>query len=404
MTSAKNLEEVRELNLSTVLELIHRLNVCSRAELAERTGLRQSTITNIVNVLIEAGLVAETGSIGGKKGRRSIGVTLSKDRYQVIGIRLARNNYSVERFYIDGSYDAVIRKDFESNESMKNILESIRTDTQELLATAKLKVVAIGVSVPGPFNLNDAKFINVTYMNGMEEINLQNYFKENFDEPVYIEHDANAGVLAEKWFGKNDMEKDTYIYIAAGFGVGAGIMINGQVFHGSKGIAGEIGHMSINFQGPRCTCGNAGCLEMYASAHAVSEFVKKEKKRSNQKSGILSDSYEDILEAYFKGDLLAENAIMTSADYLGIGIANIINLYNPNGIIIGDSLSRAGAAFLDRVKKKVSHLVPTDIFEMTHFYLSSFEQDAALVGAGALAIEKSFQFPKQLIDSVSKNF
>lgn len=401
MTGAKNLEEVRELNLSTVLELIHRLNVCSRAELAERTGLRQSTITNIVNVLIEAGLVVETGSIGGKKGRRSIGVALSKDKYQVIGIRLARNNYSVERFYIDGTYDAVIRKNFKSNVSMLNILENIRTDTRELLSTAGLKVVAIGVSVPGPFNLNDAKFINVTYMNGMKDINLQNFFRDNFDEPVYIEHDANAGVLAEKWFGKNDLEKDTYVYIAAGFGVGAGIMIDGQVFHGSKGIAGEIGHMSINFEGPQCTCGNAGCLEMYASTHAVSEYVKKEIK--NRKSSILSDSYEDILKAYFNGDLLASEAIMSSADYLGIGIANIMNLYNPNGIIIGDELSKAGPAFLERVKKKVSQLVPADIFEMTHFYLSSFEQDAALVGAGALAIEKSFQLPKQLIDGVGRN-
>lgn len=94
---------------------------------------------------------------------------------------------------------------------------------------------------------------------------------------------------------------------------------------------------------------------------------------------------------------------MSSADYLGVGIANIMNLYNPNGIIIGDSLSKAGSPFLDRVAEKVSHLIAADIFRTTHFYLSSFEQDAALVGAGALAIEKSFQSPSKLIDSISIN-
>lgn len=393
----KNLENLREQNLSTAIRLIHHLKVCSRAELVARTGLQQSTITNIVNALIDCGLVTETGIIEGKKGRRSIGVTLSKDKYQVIGVRLSRNSYSISKFYIDGTSDASINRTFDPSAPKQKVFDKIIADINELIASSGLAVAAIGVAVPGPFKVYESRFLKISYMSGMEDINLRQLFEDNFTVPVFVEHDANAGIMAEKWFGKSDLEHGTYVYIAAGHGIGAGIIIDGKIFHGNIGVAGEIGHMSINFNGPACACGNVGCLEMYSSAHAVSEFVKKEVESLGRRTLSASYSYEDILEAYKLNDPVAVDAINNSADYLSIGIANIMNIYNPSGIIIGDKLSNAGPGFLERVKEKVRLRISPDIFETTDISLSSFSQDAALVGAGALAIDKSIQFPRQLI-------
>lgn len=397
MNNAKNLEEVRELNLSTVLRLIHRKKICSRAELAKMTGLQQSTITNIINQLIESGLVAETGIIEGKKGRRSIGVTLNNNKYQVVGARLSRDTYSVERFNINGEHDAVIRRSFETGCDIMPVLDNIRRDIQACIDSARLPIVAIGLSVPGPFKVYEAKFMNITYMSGMKDVNLKEYFAEYFDIPTYIEHDANAGILAEKWFGLHSIEKGTYIYIAAGYGIGAGVMLDGRVFHGSIGIAGEIGHMSINCNGPRCVCGNVGCLEIYASSHAVSQTVKELVEEQGRKTTAKSYAIGDILEAYDGGDEVVHEAVQSAADYLAKGLVNIMNAFNPNGIIIGDVMSKFGETYFERVKEKASEYISRDVFDTTKLYLSSFSQDAALVGAGALAIDNAMQHPTRLI-------
>lgn len=398
----KNLENLREQNLSTVIRLISHFKVCSRAELVARTGLQQSTITNIVNALIECGLVMETGIIEGKKGRRSIGVTLNKDKYQVIGVRLSRNSYSVSRFFIDGSSDASINRPFDPREPKLTVFNHIKADIHDMISSSRLTVAAIGVAVPGPFKVYESRFLKVSYMSGMENIDLRQLLEDNFTVPVFVEHDANAGIMAEKWFGTSDLESGTYVYIAAGHGIGAGIINDGKIFHGNIGVAGEIGHMSINFNGPKCACGNVGCLEMYSSAHAVSEYVKREVETLGKSTLAASYSYEDILEAYMKDDPVAVDAINNSADYLSVGIANIMNIYNPSGIIIGDKLSNAGQRFLDRVKEKVKTLISPDIYETTGISLSSFSQDAALVGAGALAIDKSIQYPRQLISLLDR--
>ena len=203
--------EVRELNLTTVLRLIHQQKVCSRADLAQNTGLQQSTITNITNLLIDCGIVTETGIIGGRKGRRSIGITLAKNKYQVVGARLSRDNYSVERFFIDGTHDAVVSHNFEPNPDIMDVLEAICRDVQRMIDTASLPIAAIGFSVPGPFKVHEGRFMNITYMNGMEKISLRDFFEDRFAAPIYIEHDANAGILAEKWFGLNHLEKGTAV-------------------------------------------------------------------------------------------------------------------------------------------------------------------------------------------------
>ena len=366
--------------------------------IAEQSGLQQSTITNIINQLIESGLVVETGLIGGKRGRRSIGIRLESGSFQLICVRLSRMNYSIERMDIEGKSESFIHRDFGRDEQADRVLENIVKDTRLLIRTARVKVAAIGVAVPGPYLSKASRFIVISSMSGWENVNIKEALSGQFDIPVYIGHNANAGALAEWWFGKRfPFEKGTFMYLATGYGVGAGIVLDGRSFLGNQGIAGEIGHMSIDRHGDRCVCGNNGCLEMYASVHAVMRYLNSQKEMGKPTTVKNPKDYKEILEAYHSGDALARESIMRSARYLGMGIANLIYCYNPKTIVIGDSLTEAGEEFLEQVKTSVKEHVLPELYEETKIELCSFEQDPALVGAGALALDRILRKPSQLL-------
>jgi len=395
--SAKNLVDVRELNLSLIIKLIHKMKVCSRAQLAEISELKQSTITNIINELIDCEIVKETGSFIGKKGRRSIGVTLNNEKYRVIGVRLTRNTYSVGLFDVNGCAEKTVFRRSAPDDPVEEILDDIKSEIQGLMYNSPHKVVAVGIAVPGPYLQSDSQILLISGAHKWESINFSEQFSSRINIPFYIEHDANAGAMAEWWYGKKKLEQGTYLYIAAGPGIGAGIIIDGQVFHGAMGIAGEIGHMTINYNGLVCSCGNIGCLEMYASSSAVCRSINETIAGGTESSLPIGCSYDQVMEAYIANDVVALEAFKKSAEFLGIGIANMIYTYNPNTIIIGDDMAKGGEPYLAWVCETVRKLVLPKIYLNTKIDLCSFQEDPAFIGAAALAIDKSFQNPSRLL-------
>ncbi len=400
--SAKNLEEVKELNLMRVLKLTHKMGVCSRSQLAAMSGLKQSTITNIVNRLIEYGVVRETGSFEGKKGRRSIGITLETEKYRVIGVRLTRTNFLAGIFSIDGRPEQIVTNQIGGSESVEEILEQIERTIRGLIRCAPHKVVAIGMAVPGPYLMNSGRVLLITGARNWEKVNFKKQLAEKFSIPFYIEHDANAGALAEWWYGKHRLEEKTYLYIAAGSGIGAGIIINGQVFHGSLGIAGEIGHMTIRCDGKPCACGNRGCLERYASSTAICEEITQRMERGEACSLHREFTFAQAREAYRNGDAVVRDAFLQGARYLGIGIASMLYTYNPDIVIVGDETALAGEEYLEQVRRTVRERVLPEVYQATEIYSCSFPQDPAFIGAAALALEESFQQPSKLLSILAE--
>lgn len=393
-TSGKNLEDVQEMNRSLVIRLLHRMKLCSRADLAKKTGLKQATITNIISDLIKYGLVYETGIIEGEKGRRSIGISLNSTEYKVIGIRLARKYISIGLFDIGGTLYEVKEVPIDTVfgpevafQKMKDLIKDFITRVN------KGTVIGIGLGIPGPFYRSEGRIVLMTEFPGWERILIQDEIQSLFGMPVYVEHDANCGVLAEWWYGPHHRDHVTMIYIAAGQGIGAGVIIDGRLYRGSLGTAGEIGHMSIAYDGSKCQCGNSGCLEMYCSTIVLINEIRKELK--NNPDSILNRecSMKTIAEAIKSGDKLAEKAVFKVAELLGVGLANIVNAYNPDVIIIGDDLIQVGQPLLDIVRKTVKERTLPDINKSLKIELSSFECDPVLIGASALAIERILQNP-----------
>lgn len=386
------------MNRSVVIRLIHRLKICSRADLAKATGLKQATITNIVSDLIEAGFVDETGIIEGEKGRRSIGIKLNTSEYKVIGVRLARKYISISVFDMDGTQYYIKQEPIDTLAGPGSAFQKIKELVKCVLKDLKNSTIpGIGLAIPGPFFRKEGRIVLMTEFPGWEHIMIEDEIHSEFGIPIYIEHDANCGVLAEWWYGPHHRDVGTMIYIAAGQGIGTGIMIDGKIYRGSLGTAGEAGHMSIAYDGPKCECGSKGCLELYCSTLAMMKDASNELHK--YPNSILNNgiSVKSILSALDGKDELAQKVFKKAAWFLGFGLCSLINIYNPDVMIIGDELSQAGSELLDILDDTVRTHVLKDIYKNTKLEISTLPNDSVLMGAGALVIDKVLQNPASML-------
>ncbi len=392
-----NLEDVQELNRALVIRLLRREKVCSRADLATITGLKQATITNIINDLIEWGLVKETGIIEGRKGRRSIGIALNSDSFGVLGVRLTRTNFTVGLFDLFGTELKLLREPVDIGAGAEVVLKKINTAMKTVLEESlQHTILGAGVAIPGPYVRTEHKMSLMTEHPGWEGISIEKELASSFPLPVYLEHDAKAGALAEWWLSPRKLEHETMVYVAAGQGIGAGIVIEGRLLRGPLGIAGEIGHISINFAGPRCACGNLGCLEHYCSSIALVREIK-EAGIDYPESPLTRDfSFPSIVKALHAGDDLALFAVRKVAWYLGFGLVIAVNAFNPHIIIIGDEMAQLGEVFLAIVRDTAkSHLLPS-VYQSLRIELSTFEGDPVVVGVSTIAVEQILHRPSAI--------
>jgi predicted NBD/HSP70 family sugar kinase len=389
------------MNRALLIRMIREMRTCSRADLARATGLKQSTITNIVTDLINLELVRETGLMEGVRGRRSIALEFYGHTYKVIGVKLSRKRISVGLFDIAGNEYQVLEHKIDSLvspvEAIKKMVEMIRKLLQAI--EKNNKVVGIGLALPGPFISKEGRIVLMTEFPGWEQISIRTELEAVFDLPIFAEHDANVGALAEWTYGHHHHMKGTMIYVAAGQGIGAGIVIDGELFSGSLGTAGEIGHMSINFDGPACQCGNFGCLELYCSTTAMSKLADEQSALYTGTVLPMKPNLDDLMDAYKQEDELAQKIVKDAVHYLGLGLVNVVNAFNPDRIIIGDDMARLGDELLEAVRSTVRKHVLSSISEKLSIELTSFERDPALIGAATLVTNQMLNRPSSLISS-----
>lgn len=395
MYKGSNYENIKDMNRTILIRLIKKLKTCTRAELAKRTGLTPAAITKIVNKFLEWGLVVEVGHVVGEKGRRSIGIQFNGDNYYFIGVRITRKNVLIGLFDITGNI--IVEKNFTMNvdDGPHKALSTIRNKIDELLdENADKSILSIGIAVPGPYFPKEGIIDKLSGVSDWENVSLDEELRYAFRIPTVIEHDANAGALAEWWLGDNDLHGEMMVYLAVGQGIGAGIIDEGELFTGGFGTAGEIGHTSINVDGDKCICGNTGCLEMYASTTALFRDIKKS--YTFGEDAILEENFslEDIVFAMNNGDEVVNSSIDKIAKYLGVGIVNSICVYSPDLIVIGDEISILGSGFVDKVRRVVNENTIRRFAENVRIQHSSFDKDSAFIGSAATAIDYALNNPK----------
>ncbi|ADL04081.1 ROK family protein [Lacrimispora saccharolytica] len=390
-----NQDVTQEMNRSLLLKSLRREGVCSRAHLAALTGLKQATVTNIMKDFLNWGIVKEIGFLNGSKGRRSIGLSINPDGYRVMGVRLARKHYSVGLFDLTGKQIVKERVDFElekqpgAEEILNQIVGRMRLMIQQY---GKDSVLAAGLAVPGPFIAKKSRIALITGADIWKDIELKAFFNRELDIPVFLEHNANAGAYAHMWELKEAYHDDILVYIAAGQGIGAGIVMNGKIYEGALGTSGEIGHMTIDRNGKPCACGNRGCLERYASSLELVKTVYGER------AGMDGCKFEDLEQRIKSGDTIGTEHYRRACESLGVGIINIINVINPDRIIIGDDMARPNPELMEQtVRETVQKGILPDVWEELTLSISEYQGDPILTGAAIVAIDRVFDCPGQFI-------
>ena len=244
--------------------------------------------------------------------------------------------------------------------------------------------VGIGVALPGPYLPAKGKIELMSGSPGWAEIDLEAELSRAYRLPVVLEHDANCGALAELWYGGGDTGRNL-LFVNIADGIGAGIITNGHLYRGQLGIAGEIGHMSINFNGPRCECGNRGCMELYCSLKRLKENYDEIRLSQNaaEENG---KTAEEILRSAAGGDECAAEALRRCVSYLGIGLANIVNIIDPGTIILSDRFAEAGETLVSLVWENIRRYLLPDIAAGVTVRLASEPRETIMLRGSAIAV------------------
>ncbi len=391
--------DLQDRNLGVLLNIIRRSDNITRQDLVEQSGLSPAGVSNLVSNLIAKELVIEGDLVTRSKGRRGIGMKLNEESIFAIGVRLARSYVRVGVFNINGG---LMLSSLEpvGGLTVRETMEVIKTQISYVMETSGIELwrfAGIGISAPGPLLAREGKIALVSNSPGWRSISVSNIIEDEFGIPTYIEHDANVSALAEYWFGKAG-EASNLVYVVVEQGVGAGILKNGVIFTGSQNVAGEIGHTTIEHDGPQCECGNRGCLEMYCSSLALTEKAQALVSGANldgwpKASEITVDT---VFALANEGDRSAIQLLEKSGYYMGVGVANVINAFNPDMIVLGDQMAQAPKIWLEAVRQTVKDRTIPELFEKTAIELSELEIDAGFLGTGTLVISKAFEKPSQI--------
>ena len=343
----------------------------TQAELARATGLAPATVSNIVRELTASGLVeADPGS-----GRRGSSVRLARDAGLVAGVDFGHSHVAVAIGDLTGRLLAEERRRLVAGHHHTEALGLASTMLDEMTAVHG-RVRHIGMGLPAPVT-NDIIRSSAIFP-GWEGVDSRAAAEKQFGIPVHVENDANLGALAEHRQGVG-RGHDSSVFVKISSGVGAGIIIDNQLFHGAGGTAGEIGHLTLDDQGPLCRCGSRGCLEAYTSVGNVVAMM----------SGHLPDTdLDDIVAAARSGNVSAQRAFEDAGLHLGWGLASIVNLLNPSLVVVGGDMARAGELLLESARIGLRRHA-LDSVALTPVLASELGERASLVGAVLLAAERT---------------
>lgn len=353
---------VKNVNKHAVLDLIRFTpGGISRAELAQHMDLSRAAMTTIVNDLLESGVIRESESRNGHNGRPPIILEINPARGFVAGIDMGASHLTV----ILADFSAQVIDEIEVPFNIASSPETCLGQASDLLLDILKKheltassLSAIGLGVPGPIDSEAGMVFAPPIMPGWDGYPIQANLEEKWNLPVSLNNDAELGAIGEWAYGAGRGE-NFLAYIKVGTGIGAGILLNGQIYRGATGSAGEIGHLTIEENGPRCECGNAGCLEALAGGRAIARQAKEAIRKGKRTllaslRPIEEITARDVASAARRGDLVAQEIISRAGSYLGIAIAGLVNLFNPRMIVVGGGVAQVGDLLLQPIRDTVA--------------------------------------------------
>ncbi len=385
-------------NVRLVLNVLQQYRKASRIEISKYSGLSPATVTNVIQELENLGLVREAGKTELPMGRKPILIELNPDIQYLVGLDVGIGKIIGVVINLHSDIIKSIREEFNVNsddfdlvhEMEKVYLKLIEGLPQEIIN----KIPGVGVSVPGLVHLEKGVLVFAPNLPNCNNVPLADKLSQLIGKPVYIENEARAMALAEARYGAARGYKNVFC-IRLGYGIGGGIIINGELYRGSSYTAGEVGHMTILPSGPLCHCGNRGCLEVFAGGGAIASTALRV--LSSGSNSLIREIAEDdsssitarvVSEAAKRGDEIALKIVKDFANYIGIGIASVVNILNPEVIIVGGGVANTGELLFREIKNNVKKRAFTTMMRFPEILPSMLGEQASSIGVAAYVFEE----------------
>ena len=377
-------ELLKRINRNIIIKLIIKHGVISRSELSRITKLALPSVMRIVEGLISENLIKEVGKGDSSGGRKPSLITLNQEALYIIGVEIAIKTTMV---LTDLGGNVIDR--WESPQALhmtpEEMLEKINENIERLISSHQIdrrKLAGIGIGTPGS-NFKHIKDIENSILRGWEKIDVKAWFESKTDLPIFIDNVARTRTLSELWFGVGKRIR-SFIYVFVDQGVGCGIVNNNAIYEGYSSVAGEFGHTIIEYDGKECYCGSRGCVEMYVSAGAITNEVVKALRIPE-----LDFNFKDVME--LEADPEVQKVLSDSGKILAAGVANLINIFNPQAVVLGGIVPIESRYFAEAVKQAIDANVFSNNAMNTPVYISEIDQDRICIGSVALVINEVFK-------------
>ena len=320
---------------------------------------------------------------------------MTKNNKYAIGVDLGGTSIKLGIVTNTGRLIKKISVQTEAEKGPKKVIDNIISGIRELTAKSKYNIDGIGIGCPGVVTPGKGIVENPPNLPGWEKVNIGKVIRKEFKKNVFVDNDANAAAIGELTFGSGKNYK-SFIMITLGTGVGGGIVINKKIYHGDFGAAGEIGHISIDFNGPKCNCGSYGCIEAYAGNLYLRERVRTELRKHPESkmwklinNDLSKVSPRNVQLAAETGDAFAKSVIDELGVHLGSAFASLCNVLDISVFVIGGGIAGFGKPLFDSIKKTISGRVMAPIRPRVRVLPAKLKNDAGIKGASALVFHQN---------------
>jgi glucokinase-like ROK family protein len=399
---------MRDMNLALILHALRTDAPLSRADLAAKTGLNKASITSMVRELIAHGWVKELGigSASAEVGRPRINLAPNPDAGYFIGaeinvdfISIITANFAVE--IISRRFESTIR--LNGQEAILERFLFLLKESVDQVLNGGGNLFGIGVGVPGLVDVGSGRLLFAPNLN-WRDVPLRDMVQAIVDTPAFVMNEANLAALGERYFGAG-RDSNYMLYVSSGIGIGGGIVSNGKLIEGATGFAGEVGHMTVVKDGLPCNCGNHGCWETEAGQRALFRRIKTAVAGGRQSwlveatNGNLDRMDIALIGAAARqGDEVALQALRETGEWLGIGLASLMNVLNPQSVVFGGPLSTADEFLLPVIRDTITRRAWDWTHKQAEIVLAKHGQDAAVFGGVASVYRAVLNQPRAWLE------
>lgn len=374
-----NNDDLRRKNRGLLLRLIATAEASTRISLAKKSGLTKMSVTNIVDEFLKQGLVEEGEmEYQGQKGRNPVTLKLSGGGPRIVGLLI--NRESCGAVLCDLKLGVCKKEIRPLNAVAEEEFLSCLYELVDRMLAGETKVLGIGAASIGPLDVERGILLNPPRFYGIRNVSLRELFQERYGLPVFLDHQYNSAARAERLFGIG-REYHSFLFVGITNGIGAGIYVDGRLLGSANGLGSELGHMSIDYRGNPCECGNLGCVETYASVNVICEQVGRALGRPVDFPECCRRYREPEVDAVFKDAL----------EKLAVCLVNVVNLVNPEVVFLGHESVHLPDCYLEQMEKRINEGKLSDGYRRIRVLRATFGEEQQLAGAACNVLDQIFE-------------